>query len=157
MNKTQAKRLLNVAKSLRESKNPKQFTMEKYVWGESFHQSLAWQTPPQQAAEQNFCGTPACALGHYASRRDLQKLLKVNITKKMVNDELLPVAAVSYLNNQEIDFCSKKFRDHFGIDEQEADSLFSGFGCGDAQTPIQAARYIERFVKIKLATQKSRY
>lgn len=45
-------RLLNVAKALRESENPKQFSMRR---------------------EMNDCGTPACAWGHYCARDDLQR------------------------------------------------------------------------------------
>lgn len=48
-------RLLNVAKALRESPKPRDFSMGRYV---------------------NHCGTPACAFGHYASRNDLQQFCK---------------------------------------------------------------------------------
>lgn len=120
-------RLLNVAKALRESPAPDRFTME------SIHA----------------CGTPACALGHYAARPDLQSEFRLQMPYgfEMANGaEMTPE-----LDGPEI--CG-----HFGISKQQALQLFSdsqdyddergpiGAGCGDAKTAIEAAEYIERFV-----------
>ena len=110
------KRLLNVAKALRESANPKAFSMEFFAWGGR------WILHP--------CGTPACAVGHYAARRDLQRTFR--ITK-----------------NGSLPFADEDSYSHFGIDGEEYDALFSAVGCGNAKTTTQAARYIERFVKRK--------
>ena len=109
------KRLLNVARALRESKTPNRFTMRTYA----------------HAA----CGTPACALGHYAARGDLQRTLSLK------NGELV------HRNGEHVCFDSPEVRDHFGITLSQAWGLFAIIGCGNAQTPKQAARFIERFVK----------
>lgn len=69
-NERQDRRLLNVARALRESPNPKAFTMLRFVHGDdSFSNTVG------SAAD--WCGTPACALGHYGSRTDLQKIVKI--------------------------------------------------------------------------------
>ena len=122
MTKVQKKRMLRVARALRESPNPKGFTMSCYV-------------------DPNFCGTPACALGHYGSRRDLQKTLKVQIFADKVTARLV--------------FCSdgvpayyddEKIMEHFGIDYEQTLDLFGPDGCGKAKTPAKAADFIEDFV-----------
>lgn len=129
-------RLLNVAKALRESPVPKAFDMNFYVYGDE------WATDSISKNYNKFdCGTPACALGHYASRPDLQSTLKVLV------DE----------DGQFASFCDKEFTNvtydndyvmlHFGVNEKEAQSLFSGDGCGNAKTAKGAAKFIENFVK----------
>lgn len=118
------KRLLNVAKALRESPTPRRdFSMGSY-------------TAP--------CGTPACALGHYAMRRDLQKTFRLA--------RLLPDHNKLWLalpNGTTIDYFKAPVLEHFGIDRDEAGDLFSTCGCGGARTAAQAARFIERFVARK--------
>ena len=113
------KRLLNVAKSLREAapkrKKDGKFSMEDYV---------------------NRCGTPACALGHYAARTDLQKTFKIR-NSLYYNNEF-------YLSQPD-----DGGEEHFGIYADEHVELFGVDGCDNAKTPIQAARYIEGFVKRK--------
>jgi hypothetical protein len=44
-------------------------------------------------------------------------------------------------------FGDAEVRDHFGVRYVEVRELFAASGCGCADTPRQAARYIERFVK----------
>lgn len=131
MNPIHATRLLNVAKALRESKQPEKFDMGTYV------------ASVEGTAETEFCGTPACAVGHYASRPDLQDLLAIKVRQDGLG--LYPylafagtVCAASYV--------SEDVLEHFGITEDEADELFDEEGCGDAKTPVEAAEYIERFV-----------
>jgi hypothetical protein len=106
-------RLLNVAKALRESPNPDLFTMARYGFD---------------------CGTPACALGHYAARPDLQDFFKLKQNGMLVLTE-----------NDEVPYGEDEM-EHFGIDEKQAAELFGTEGCGNAQTPIEAAEYIEQFV-----------
>lgn len=111
-------RMLNVAKALRESPNPDEFTMSWY--GSS-------------------CGTPQCALGHYAFRTDLQSAFKLE------NTLVFPVA-------DDYHYCSADsvtVREHFSLTNVEACTLFCSRGCNDAQTPEAAALYIERFVERK--------
>jgi len=78
------------------------------------------------------CGTPACALGHYAARGDLQDAFRLDNRGFLVHlgDE------TPY---------EMELR-HFAIDGDQEDELFSAMGCGDAKTTIEAAEYIERFV-----------
>lgn len=112
-------RLLNVVKALRESKDPGCFTMCTY----------------------HKCGTPGCAIGHYAARRDLQELMQIDI-KSHTGGLLFGVwgATDRGFNYQ------RTLADHFGISVSQEEELFSVDGCGEARTPDEAAEYIERFV-----------
>jgi hypothetical protein len=113
-------RLLNVARALRESPKPEAFYMGEYAQD---------------------CGTPACALGHYAHRVDLQDVF-------MLRDNLVflcgaPIDAwETHYDYYDDDVC-----DHFGISVGQACELFSANGCGHAKTAIEAAEYIENFVE----------
>lgn len=117
------KRLLNVARALRESKEPDKFTMD--VFGHE-------------------CGTPACALGHYASRRDLQDAFSLRA---------LPGRTYSSLflrgGRSTIGYDYPEVARHFGVSKDEAKELFGFEGCGNAFTATNAAAYIERFVARK--------
>ena len=117
-------RLLNVAKALRESPHAAMFSMVDYAHPD--------------------CGTPMCALGHYAARQDLQDFLVLDHARRAyrfaspvfyVNDKSLPVT-----------YDSSQVCIHFGIDTGEAEMLFGPDGCDHADTPNEAAKYIERFV-----------
>lgn len=125
------KRLLNVARALRESPKPKAFTMRFYVRGNE---------GDCDDTSHNWCGTPACALGHYAARTDLQRLMRI-LNGEAVYRESINGYGICYA-----DACVVK---HFGIYWSEADRLFGPEGCGNAKTTKQAARYIERFVARK--------
>jgi len=117
-------RLLNVAKALRESANPNDFHMTDYV---------------------NDCGTPACALGHYAFRTDLQKLCVIKVRE----DDYFSVEYRVHDDERgydRLDYDDPPLLEHFGISAEEALELFGGEGCGNAKTPIEAADYIEHFV-----------
>ena len=117
-----AERLLNVVRALRESPLPQAFTMVSFVWG---------------SGNQHPCGTPACALGHYAARADLQGAFIVNRT-------------FGYMcpTNSELSTCANSM-EHFDLTEREHFELFGTDGCGQARTTEQAARYIEAFVDRK--------
>lgn len=151
MNHIQEKRLLNVARSLRESADPKNFDMGLFVRSRVIGKD-----------ENGFCGTPACALGHYAARRDLQKLLKIKVTYDPIGiyREGVTTARVMYLGGRKNHMGSgncmvidEPIQEHFGIDDAENKELFDSTGCGNAKTPKAAARYIERFVARKLKAQ----
>lgn len=116
-----ADRLLNVAKALRESPSPDDFTMK---------------------AEVNVCGTPACAWGHYFFRTDLQS----DFEPIRLGDGRVSSYALHKATGEECTFCSVPTLDHFGITIDQAHELFSITGCNDAETPTEAAEYIERFV-----------
>lgn len=124
MNAKQAHKLLNVARAVREG-DPKNFTMDYY--GHYVEGSI-----------KNTCGTPACALGHYAARRDLQKTMRLSIDGEVCNAKGKYIDAVHTASKL------------FGITEGEGWELFDSDGCGNAHTPKAAARYIERFVARKM-------
>ena len=125
-----AQRLLDVAKALRESRNPEAFTMTHYGW-----------TPIDLHGSQKTwpCGTPACALGHYAARPDLQDVYSINPSSGYLNrpDSICGTAGCVFDAG------------YFGISLDERDLLFSSDGCDKAATPEEAAKYIENFVKCR--------
>lgn len=86
---------------------------------------------------QHPCGTPACVLGNYAYRGDLQSTFKLGSVFVLTRTRgvLGPVS-----------FSGPEIRKHFGITEEQAEELFGPQGCGNAQTPAQAAKYIIDFV-----------
>jgi hypothetical protein len=152
LNAKQAKNLLNVARALRESANPKLFTMERYVWGDTNKWLMREQIEDKNNLE--FCGTPACALGHYAARRDLQKLLHIEVVKRVDVDRAPHARVVSNTYGSEVCFEDDELTEHFGIDTEDAEDLFGPSGCGGARTPKAAAKYIERFVAEKVEDRK---
>ena len=120
-------RLLNVAKALREAPNPTAFTMATF----------------------QECGTPACALGHYAARQDLQTAFELGeiwgIVPRGQRDE--------YGNrSMTLEYAGTEVCEHFGITHVQATELFADggehtpVGCGNPNNAIEAAEYIERFV-----------
>jgi len=110
-------RLLNVVRALKEAPNPKRFTMEQIG---------------------TFCRTPACALGHYAARHDLQHTFSLSFFTGalLIYGERGGVACEGVLK-------------HFGITTVEALDLFDQSGCDDAQTLEEAIEYIEQFARRK--------
>ena len=114
MNKTQAQRLLDVATSLRDNPRSPTFYMGRFGFD---------------------CNTPCCALGHYAVRRDLQRVFVLND-----DGDLFATRAC------EMGHDTRAVLAHFGITYYEANELFAEDGCDNADTPIQAAKYIERFL-----------
>lgn len=112
------KRLLNVAKACRESRDPHAFTMQRFVW--------------------DHCGTPACAVGHYAARRDLQRCF-----------------TLAELQLGRLHYYSVRVLNHFGITKHEAMCLFGEFGCDRAKTVTEAAEFIESFVAKRRQKQEA--
>ena len=115
-------RLLNVARALREAPRPEQFYMG------------AFARP---------CGSPACALGHYAARTDMDQPFSLGADSCLWFEGRW-VSSLALFN--------RLIPEHFGITSREADQLFYGDGCGRAQTPEQAIAYIENFVEKKWPT-----
>lgn len=111
------KRLLNVAKALRESKNPDMFTMRRFS---------------------HPCGTPACALGHYAARGDLQEDFLFDQHSVLVRSD---TGDTVWLDEEE-----GFVMNHFDITEDEVEWLFGEEGCNSAATANEAAEFIEKFV-----------
>ncbi len=122
MNQIQKKRLLNVSKALRESKEAtKAFNMREYF---------------------SMCGTPACALGHYIARKDLQKTF---VRSYDVSDGIYGFCTLN--DSALLAFDYDVVQKHFGIDEDEAHDLFGMYGCNSAGDAVTAADFIEQFVK----------
>lgn len=118
-------RLLNVARALAESKtDPSRFTMYKYSWN---------------------CGTPACALGHYASRTDLQDVFSLTDTKGLPH----VYGSYIYLKNTDVRIGNEHpaVLEHFGITEDQAEDLFGACGCNEASTQEDAVAYIKDFCR----------
>ena len=130
-------RLMKVVQSLLESKRPRKFDMGMYVH-----------------THENFCGTPGCALGHYAARRDLQKVFKV-----FVNKDGLRAAGNDYEDgaygflkgpdDRRVHHDSLIVQEHFGLTRYEATELFASDGCDNAKTTRAAAKYIKDFIEFK--------
>lgn len=85
------------------------------------------------------CGTPACAMGHYALATE-------------ADFRISPYGAGWWFTNRSdgrillIDDFAKS---EFCLEDHESWELFSGSGCGNAKTAKQAAAYIRRFVDRK--------
>lgn len=124
MNAQQEQNLRNVARALRESPNPDKFTMKRYGHG---------------------CGTPACALGHYAARPDLsggRLALVYGAGGTILVDRNGYLAA----------YCEGTVQSEFGLSRREACALFDGqTGCGGAKTATEAIDFIEAFIASKMA------
>lgn len=148
MNKRQAQRLLRAAKSVEESEIPEAFTMKCFFHGDGIGGST-----PEKAQEKNWCGTPACVLGHYGSRPDLQRLFVVELVPESLtyNSEgnLVKIEhpELKYRSGGGLCFSDDEFLDHFGVTEQQAIDLFDMNGCGNAKTPKEAVTFIRKFVK----------
>lgn len=103
------------------------FTMA--AWGFSLHSDSA--VVPD-------CGTPACAMGHYAARTDVQRSFYLSGEGKVLN------ASTQSKFRVDAD-AGTSMREHFGITDGESSDLFGSSGCGDAKRPKEAARFIEKF------------
>lgn len=88
------------------------------------------------------CGTPACALGHYAANN------KRRGWGFKAADYSFGTGHVTY-NGHSQSCADPRVLDEFDLSFTEAIELFSGDGCNGARTGKQAAKYIQRFVKRK--------
>jgi hypothetical protein len=138
------KRLKVLRKVLRDaSRNPyfnTIFTMKQYGYESPYTHDPALE----ENIHLNTCGTPACAMGHYAARRDLQRSFWLDPDGEMK----LAGRGGSIKNNDSFEeSCGDDYAKHFSITERQADMLFGGEGCGNAETPKEAADYISSFIK----------
>lgn len=126
------KRLNNLARILREAalieKTREEFRgFDMSRWG--------YSARPGQT-----CGTPACALGHYADRRDVQR--RFSLTKQGE----VKTHGKGARSGGLID----RAGDHFGITSEQAHAMFGGGddpGDNKAKMPNGAAYYVERLIK----------
>lgn len=97
------------------------------------------------------CGTPACVLGHYAYRRDLQRTL--TLTSAEDDPEHLWLRDA---HGRIVGYNDRAVLDHFGVDADDADCLFNGIsGLGGAKTTKQAIAYIRKFIARREREAKS--
>jgi hypothetical protein len=129
-------RLLKVAKALREAPEPEKFDMRAHV---------------------HPCGTPSCAFGHYAARRDLQDSFSIDSSRVSAR---LPYQGVHLNDGTEVCFSDDVVLAHFDLNEEEAGELFGSMSANPmdnipeayarlartCKTSLEAAEYIERFV-----------
>lgn len=132
--KANTKRLENVARALDDAEQvpflKRMFNMGLWSWGRGKEEPCTGN----YASTQN-CGTPACAMGHYASRDDLQRTFYLDSHGDVV------------LTRSGVDSSVTDFIKHFSLNGRTFEELFGGQGCGNAKTPGQAAKYIRRFIK----------
>lgn len=135
-------RLLKVAKALREAPDPGKFDMGRHV---------------------HTCGTPSCAFGHYAARRDLQDAFSIDATRVSAR---LPYQGVHLNDGTEACFSDDVVLAHFDLNEEDAGELFGSLSANPTDnipetyarlartcnTPLEAAEYIERFIAERGAT-----
>ncbi len=128
------KRLENLARILREAAARKlDFDMGQWGFAPDYD---------HDKDEYVGCGTPACALGHYAARRDVQG--RFNLTKEGNVSILGRVTDSCLLNNAAL---------HFGMSNDDAVKMFGGNeydGHNKAKTPAGAAQYVERYLARQL-------
>lgn len=95
--------------------------------------------PLPRAFQRADCGTPACALGHYAAANpnrwetsyDARSAHKWNPVRRDLGGDNSMSHAM----------------EEFGISDDQARELFSANGCGNARTAKQAADYVRGFVE----------
>lgn len=126
MNAQQIRRFENLIRSTAEA-DPKTFDMERAM---------------------HPCGTPACVIGNYADRRDLQRTFRLPSTRSRSFCDLV-------VGGRGTSACGPEVEVHFGLDMWEAYGLFNPYGCGGAKTPRQAVRHLKRFLARKIREQKA--
>lgn len=119
-------RLKNVIRALREKKDPKMFSMYTVM---------------------HPCGTPACCMGEYASREDLQD--EFSLKSVSAEDWYEGIGIVLRKTGLGVSPFGLRVASHFGITVADAEDLFGSEGCAFANTPDEAAHYIEEFIKHK--------
>jgi hypothetical protein len=80
------------------------------------------------------CGTPSCALGHWAAAHPERWTMMTGIPGRWMPFNQIDPALTAGMH----EFC---------ITGGEWEELFEGIGCGGAKTAKQAAAYIREFVK----------
>lgn len=86
------------------------------------------------------CGAPACVLGHYAAREDLQDDFRV---------QYRGIISRWQLTDGGLGYDSIQVRAHFNIRLDESLALFGEYGCGNAKHPEQVSEFINNFVAKK--------
>jgi hypothetical protein len=121
-------RLLNLARAVREHPRPELFTMVHYATGYM---------------------EPRCPLACYAARTDLQSEFRLIPPEDRGNWSYpTGVGLISTGRNVDLDrgltFAPELLK-HFEINQDQARRLFGMYGCADARSTEQAAKFIESF------------
>lgn len=155
------KRLRNVVTALRDAaKNEKLtrlFSMQQYGYSSHFSTLMSqledtadekcMKTPALVGAYEKLrrertiphnCGTPSCALGHFALRGDLQRTFTLTSKGQLV---------LRKKKHRSLHADSEEIRDYFGLVDDDAELLFGSEGCNKATTPTEAADFIEAWIK----------
>lgn len=81
------------------------------------------------------CGTPACALGHWAAAHP----------ERWTFDDRIPLLWEEFREDDSGVYDDESIE--FGISDKQSLELFGSFGCGNAQNGKEAAAYIREFIK----------
>lgn len=147
--------------ALRESKNPEAFFMRLYKW--PFDAPL-WLHAANKKVKEEWCGSPACVLGHLAARTDLQNVLhfvgdNMMYAQKDVNPDVTQEEQPLYAGENKGDvsayFSDILLADIFGLNPDQMTALFGSNGCDGANTSQEAIDYIERFIACNGRPQKT--
>jgi len=122
-------RLNDLIVSLRAFKTP--FDMNWYR-----HQRYYDAATGEPLVENKYCGSPACVLGHYATK----------FPRRAEWTHGLPVPNLQDYEEGDISFF-EGWSKHFGISTAQVMELFEAEGCGGAKTRRQAIAYIKKFIK----------
>ncbi len=115
-------RMNNLVRSIEEAPVPSLFNMSTYGY-----------------FTKDECGSPSCALGHYAFRRDLQKTFLLNKD-----------GDITLRDGSDAGLWEQNIAPHFGITSNEAEELFEISGCDYAAGNRTAAiDYIKKFINRK--------
>jgi len=116
----------------RESTAP--FSMHNWTWGLFAEQ------------EHVSCNTPACLMGNYAARTDLQDTFFISARGNL---ELRSRPHRALTDYWDVSFA---LRQHFDLTDEEVNDLFNGNGCDGAQEDrAKAIAYVEAFIARKLS------
>lgn len=92
------------------------------------------------------CGTPACVLGNYAADPDTPFVIHRGD----------PWHIYTCVEPGPVGFDNHEICEHFAISREDAWVLFTSIGCGNAQTPDEAADFLEEFVAERRARRAKR-
>lgn len=116
------------------------------------------------------CGSPACVLGNYAARSDLQSLLTLSLGRQDGGFSPLMLAQTLTPGGQyePTAYWSREVFEHFGISALDAEELFAApsdededsdpndyepGGCGDAKTPEEAVHFLTMWMVKRCAEE----
>jgi len=87
------------------------------------------------------CGSPACVLGHFAARSDLQKKFKFN-----EKCDRFSAAVLLVKGGKPVYFEDDEVLEYFGITPAQSEYLFGCDGPNEFATPAMMRRRIRKFI-----------